>query len=127
LGEIVSGDAVGAIVDLDQPIDFAIEATPRGMSVKPNAAISAAVKSLDAAKSALAKYKLVPGDNGSLRVEGLGKVPEADGDEEGPSRVCALAPSFGAASTRLVCGDSQAALDALAPYLTRTASRTTFP
>ena len=127
VGEMLAGDSIGPIVDLDQPIDFAMEATPHGMSVKPNAAISAAVKSLDAAKASLAKYKLVPIDNGVLRIDGLGAASTADGDDGGDTRVCVLAPAFGMAATRIICADSPSALNVLAPYLARTAPRTSFP
>jgi hypothetical protein len=71
--------------------------------------------------------------NGVLLIQGLGK-PKGDsddddddkGDKKGggdPERVCELAPAFGAAPTRLVCGWSAKALGELGPWLTRTATR----
>ena len=44
------------LIDLDQPIDFALTLRDR----QPRGAMSAAVKSLDDAKAAFAKFKLVP-------------------------------------------------------------------
>jgi hypothetical protein len=124
--ETMTGEPLGPIVDLDQPLDFALQVLPRGMSIKPVAAISAAVRSMDEAKRVFTKFKTLPGENGALRIEGLGRV---GGEEEdvGDVHVCELAPAFGAAATRLVCADSAEALSALGPYLTRTAPRTSFP
>jgi hypothetical protein len=126
--ELVAGERIGALVDLEQPIDFAVTMTMHGASPKPLGAISAAVKSMDDAKQVLSKYKLTPGSNGSFKIEGLGKVAgDADDDGGGDDRSCALVPAFGAATTRIVCGDSDASLEALTPYLARTMPRTTFP
>ena len=124
--EMLTGETLGDLVDLDQPIDFAADATPRGMSVKTQAAASVAIRSLDEAKRAFAKFKLTPGENGAWLVEGLGRAPGGQ-EDEGDPKFCALTPAFGAASTRLVCGDSFAAIAALGPYLTRTATRATYP
>jgi hypothetical protein len=120
-GALVAGESIGNVVDLDQPVDFALALKGRGLA----GAISAAVHSLDDAKAAFSKYKLVPTDNGALRIDGLGKAA-ADGDD-GEARVCELVPSFGAASTRLVCAESEETVRALAPWLSRSATRLTFP
>jgi hypothetical protein len=125
VGALVAGEPLGPIVDLDQPLDFVL--TLRGR--EPHGAISAAVRSMDEAKAALAKFTLVPGENGAFEIQGLGK-PAGDGDgdvEAGNARVCELIPSFGAAATRLVCAETKGALRELAPWMARTAPRTTFP
>jgi hypothetical protein len=119
---LVTGEPFASLVDLDQPIDFALLLRGR----QPRGAMSAAVKSLDDAKLALSKYKLVPGDDGALRIEGLGKPDDADKDgDEGEARVCELVPAVGA--TRLICAESEATLHELSPWLARTAPRTTYP
>jgi hypothetical protein len=120
-GALVAGESIGNVVDLDQPVDFALALKGRGLA----GAISVAVHSLDDAKAAFSKYKLVPTDNGALRIDGLGKAA-ADGDD-GEARVCELVPSFGAASTRLVCAESEETVRALAPWLSRSATRLTIP
>jgi hypothetical protein len=124
IGALLTGEPSGAALDLDQSIDYAVSL--RGTHKR--GAMSAAVKSLDAAKAAFAKYKLVPGENGALRIEGLGKPnDDATNSDDGEARVCEIAPSYGAAAARLVCGDSDDALHDLAPWLTRTATRATYP
>jgi hypothetical protein len=138
--ELLTSEAVGPIVDLDQPIDFAVAVIGSGARMKDLSAISAAVKDPDKVKAALAdRYKLVPGDNGALVIQGLGK-PKAkdededdDGDDDGKAngsegesaRTCELAPAFGDAPVRIVCGLTPKALTELAPWLTRTATHAT--
>ncbi|HEX3345062.1 MAG TPA: hypothetical protein VHS09_10850, partial [Polyangiaceae bacterium] len=134
--EAITSEAIGPVVDLDQPIDVAVAVTGSGARMKDLTAISAAVKDPDRVKASLAeRYKLVPGDNGVLLIQGLGKPAregaddDADddgkrsGDDREASRVCELAPAFGAAPVRLVCGFSPKALAELGPWLTRTATR----
>ena len=145
--EMMTSEAVGGLVDLDQSIDFALAVVGKGTQQKEQFAVSAAVKDLEKAKSAFQEhFKLVPGDNGIIAIEGLGRPssPHASGDDDdddddGPKkpknadkpkdddneerRHCWLAPSFGTASTRLVCGWTKSALVALGPYLTRTVTR----
>jgi hypothetical protein len=134
VGQLVTGEATGNLIDLDQPIDFAM--VLRGM--RPSGAMSAAIRSLDEARLEFSKYKLVPGDNGVLRIEGLGKPDDDDQDgDEGSARACELVPSVAAdgaahasgaaGAMRLVCAESQKALDLLAPWLARTTPRTTYP
>jgi len=134
--ELLTSEAVGPIVDLDQPIDFAVAVVGTGAKMKDLTALSAAVKDPDKVKAALAeRYKLVPGDNGALLIQGLGKPSrdsaDDDSDDDGKhppdehdaSRSCELAPAFGAAPVRLVCGFTPKALAELGPWLTRTATR----
>jgi hypothetical protein len=136
--ELITGEAVGDLVDLDQPIDFAVAIMGKGMHIKESVAVSAAMKDPVRAKAAfLEHFKLVPADNGSLIIQGLGRghasdTPDddEDDDDEGSARACKLAPAYGQggqASTRLVCGFDSEALTSLGPYLTRTLTRTTPP
>lgn len=135
--ELLLGDALGALIDLDQPVDFAAavgkgrSATRAlGIDASPLLAVSAAIKNIDAAKAALSDhYKLVPADNGALTIQSLDRSSHADDDEDedapGERRSCEIAPAYGSAPTRLVCafGDD-AALRELGPWLTRGATRT---
>jgi len=136
--ELLTSEAAGPIVDLDQPIDFAVAVVGSGSRMKDLTAFSAAVKDPDKVKAALAeRYKLVPGDNGVIVIQGLGKpAREAAGDDSdddakrppedgGTVRTCELAPAFGDAPVRLVCALSPKALAELGPWLTRTATRST--
>jgi hypothetical protein len=133
--ELLTSEAVGPIVDLDQPIDFALAVVGSGAKMKDLTALSAAVKDPEKVKASLGeRYKLVPGDNGVLLIQGLGKPARDgasdDGDDAKPrpeesSRACELAPAFGAAPVRLVCGLTPKALAELGPWLTRTATRGT--
>jgi hypothetical protein len=130
--ELVTSEAIGPLVDLDQPIDFAVAVGGSGPKMRELTAISAAVKDPDRVKAALSeRYKLVPGDNGALLIQGLGKraakddddddgTPDAVGDAE---RTCELAPAYGAVPVRMVCAFSPNALTELGPWLTRTATR----
>lgn len=117
LVEFMIGESVGRVLDASQPIDAALVVNTKTRSIKPMIAVSAAVRSMDEAKSAFSKGKLEPWTNGALRITGLGPPGEED------EHLCVLAPSVGAASARLVCGDSEPALEALVPYLTRTAPK----
>lgn len=134
--ELLTSEPVGPIVDLDRPIDFAVAIVGSGAKMKDLTAVSAAVKDPDKVKAALSeRYKLVPGDNGALLIQGLGKPKGRDEDEDGDddgkagggepeaARSCELAPAFGDAPVRIVCGFSPKALTDLAPWLTRTATR----
>jgi hypothetical protein len=130
--ELLTSEAVGPLVDLDRSIDFAVAVSGSGMKMKPMVAVSAAVHDPDKAKAMLAeRYKLVPGDNGAQLIEGLGKPTAASDDDdhdEGPdhhgsARSCELAPAYGEASLRIVCAENAAALQSLAPWLLRTATR----
>ena len=133
---LVTGESFANLVDLDQPIDFAM--VLRGQQTR--GAMSVAVRSLDEAKLAFSKYKLVPIENGALRIDGLGKADDEDKDgDEGEARVCELAPavpsgdrsghaiSAGHPVLRLICAESEPTLHDLVPWLTRGAPRVTFP
>ncbi len=119
MGELLAGDAIGKAVDFSYPIDVAVALPHGSKSMKPMIAVSAGVRSLDDVKRQLAgKFKLAASENGTIR------ITDKDGDDDSaPSRPCSLVPSFGPATTRLICGDRTGAIDALAPYLARTAPR----
>jgi hypothetical protein len=126
--EIIAGQALGALVDLDQPIHVAVSVAGAGMRLTPSVAISAGVRDVDAVKASLAtRFKLVPGDNGALFIQSLGPSPRPDddgrGDDDDDARACELAPSYGAPAMRLVCGFDAKALAILGPWLTRGATR----
>jgi hypothetical protein len=128
--ELLAGEALGPLVDLDAPIDFAVSVQGQGMGLRFVVALSAGVKDAEAAKATLReKYSLVPGPNGVLLIQGLGSRATDDGtgdspDDAGAERTCELAPAFGVPATRLVCADDPKALGELAQWLTRTAPRT---
>jgi hypothetical protein len=132
--EIVAGQPLGAIVDLDQPIHVAVAVAGAGVRLTPLVAISAGIRDVDAVKAALsARYKLTPGDNGALVIQSLGHPSRPDGadddkgsDDDDP-RACELAPSYGSPAMRLVCGWDAKSLAALGPWLTRGATRDRLP
>jgi hypothetical protein len=106
--ELLTSEAVGPIVDLDQPVDFAVSVSGSGAKMKNAAAIAAAVLEPEKAKAALAeRYKLVPGDGGVLFIQGLGKpAAKDDDDDDGPGgkhgseRTCELGPWLTRTATR---------------------------
>jgi hypothetical protein len=130
--ELVAGEALGPIVDLDEPIDVAVATSGEGMRLKALVAVSAGVKDPDNVRSALGeRYKLVPKDNGVFFIQGLGAAARSESDDaddspadgDGDRRACELAPSFGTPSIRLVCASDARALAELGPWLTRSAPR----
>src|SRR5580698_7792808 len=132
--EMIAGEGLGALVDLGQPIDFAVAITGAGAGIRSMVAVSAALRDFDQAKATLGeRYKLVQGADGALLIQGLGRgAHSADEGDEGKSsddgddpHACELAPAFGPAPTRLVCGLDGKALSALGPWLTRGATRLT--
>ncbi|HEX8789476.1 MAG TPA: hypothetical protein VF765_00890 [Polyangiaceae bacterium] len=145
VSEIMTTEAIGPIVDLDQPIDFAVAVVGSGSRMNEMTAVSAAVKDPDKVRASLAeRYKLVPGDNGTTLIQGLGRAADkeddsddddddadgdqhksgkGDGDDGADKRTCELAAAAGDAPVRIVCGWSAKALTELGPWLTRTAAR----
>jgi hypothetical protein len=132
LSELVVGEPVGPLIDVDQPVDFALAVNRPGGGPPSDTAlfsVSAGIRDLDVAKAALTeRYKLVPADNGALVIQGLGTAADSGADEEDRDsqarRTCELAPAYGSSATRLVCalGDPKA-LTELGPWLTRGATR----
>ena len=131
----IADESVAAVVDLSQPVDAAVSVGLSRRGIEPLVAFSVAVKSYEQAKVKLGEtHRLVAGDNGQLKVHGLGsktRTPPMTGrartedvsedeEDEDDGEGCVLAPA--AQGGRLVCGES-AALDALVPYLSRTMPR----
>jgi hypothetical protein len=123
LAAMVLGAPLGAVLDLDQPIDFAVSDVD-SLEGSPKIAGAVALTDPGAAREILEKYyKAVPTGPGVLRLE-----PRDDAPDGASPRPCMLAPSSGpdgAASRaiRLVCGDGADSVRHLGPYLTRTMSR----
>lgn len=128
----ITDESVASVVDLSQPVDVAVSVGLSRRGIDPLVAFSVAVKSFDDAKGKLgARHRLVAGDNGSFKVEGLGErarpprgAEDEEEDDDGDADGCVLAPA--ARGGRLVCGEA-AALEALAPYLSRTLPREEWP
>jgi len=134
LTELVVGNAVGPLADIDEPLDFAIAVVGSGARTRARAAVSVALKDAERAKATLAdRYKLANAENGAILVQGLGRHRHGDGEDddedrgEEERRACEIAPAYGAAAWRLVCGWGPRALADLAPWLTRTATRASIP
>jgi hypothetical protein len=131
--EIIADEALGAIIDLDQPINFAMAVSGVGARLTTAIAVSGAVRDFEQAKATLAEtHKLTPGDNGALLIQEAKRPHRAGGvdddakpDQDDDSHPCELAPAYGAATTRLVCGWDSKALASLGPWLTRGATRET--
>jgi hypothetical protein len=134
--ELVANAPFGPLVDLDRPIDLAI-ALPSARMNQVVAAVAAPVKDAETSRATLSEhYKLVPGDNGMTLIQKAGDPPskdttdDDDDDKAGDSddeRACGLAPAYGDAPVRLVCGTDARSLAVLGPWLARTAPRTSFP
>ncbi|MDF2693791.1 MAG: hypothetical protein K0S65_2174, partial [Labilithrix sp.] len=119
----IADDAVADVVDLSQPIDAAVTVALSRRGVDPLVAFAIPVKSYEGAKARLGeKHRLVAGDNGQLRIEGLGskRHNEDQGEDDDGGEGCVLAPA--AQGGRIVCGEAPA-LEALVPYLSRTMPR----
>jgi hypothetical protein len=126
---ILADEDLGAIADLDRPIHFAVAVSGTGPRLTSALGASAAVRDVEAAKTALAEHhKLVPGGNGALLIEPLARRPHPADDSDDDSsdeggHACELAPSYGDGAFRLVCAGDPKELAALGPWLTRGATR----
>jgi hypothetical protein len=134
--ELFTHEAVGGLVDLAQPIDFVAVGKDKDFRW----VATAVIKNPDEAKAAFAKhFKLLPGPNGALKIDGLGQPTARDDDDDddddrakGPNseepeqdrRTCWIAPAVNA--HRLVCGPNASSLELLTPYATRTLPRVSF-
>ncbi len=130
--QFVLGEPAGAIVDLDQPVDFAMSTSGAGTHLGVVGAVSMAIGDPERAKASLAEhFKLVASDNGVSLLQEQGepsaKEDSKDDDDEDRNRACEIAPAFGPAPMRLVCGWGPKALSLLGPWLTRTATRRAAP
>jgi hypothetical protein len=117
LNHAIAGESIGEVIDVDEAIDVAL--VNGGHGLVPAWAVSAGVRSLEAARAGLAeKLALAPGEGGAYWIR-----PAAGGEKGSLERPCEIAPSAGASPWRLVCGASDEALGYLAPYLARTLPR----
>lgn len=120
------GDGVGPVIDTSQPVDIAITIDAHGRSPRPQFAFSAGVRSVEDVKGALAStFNFTPLTNGAFRIE-ASKTPRRSGDDDDMpvrTRPCVLAPAFGTAPARVVCGSKLSAVDQLWPYMVRGATR----
>ena len=124
---VIADEAV-PFVDAVGPIDFAVLVSPAGFALHPRTAVSVALRDPSADGTRLAeRFKLVPQGNGVSLIQASGSHhADKDSEEDNPDLdVCEVAPAFGPAPTRLVCGSDAKALAELAPWLTRTATRST--
>jgi len=109
-GQANSKELAG-LVALDAPLDAAVALDPQSARGKPAFAFSVGLSSLDRARGALeAASPLVELTPGVWRV----------GEKDRRDMSCVLAASAGATPARLVCGQREKDVTALAPYLTRT-------
>jgi hypothetical protein len=114
LAALAVGAPVGALLDLDQPMDFAISDL-QSDDRSPMMAGSAILTNPEAARETLARYfTLETTAPGIMRME-----PRDDAPDGATPRPCMIALSA-ASTTRLVCGLDKASLLHLGPYLTRT-------
>ncbi len=114
---LAAGAPVGSLLDLDQPMDFAVSDVDSG-DVTPRIAGSAVLRNPIAAREALSRYfTLEPTSPGIVRL-----LPRDDAPDNASPRPCMMAQSAGS-TTRLVCGVDKASLLHLGPYLTRTMPR----
>jgi hypothetical protein len=121
LGQLAVGAPVGAVLDLEQPIDVAIVHEPGKADTDVLIAASAQLVDAPMTREAFEQhFTLVPIAGGMLRLRA--REPAADGPKPMP---CAIAPNDNSASGRLVCAGDESALRVLAPYLARTLARST--
>jgi hypothetical protein len=120
LGQGLAGEDIGEVVDIDQPLDFALLNGGTGMT--PAWAAAVGVGSLEAVRGALPSgLTLAQGKDGAFWIRPTPHGPgEALGTTEHP---CEFVPSAGSTPLRLVCGANSEALEYLAPYLARSSPR----
>jgi hypothetical protein len=114
LATLAVGAPVGALLDLDQPLDLAISDVD-SEDRTPLMAGAAVLANPEAARETLARYFTF-----ELTSPGIVRLqPRDDAPDDATPRPCmiALSPS---SVTRLVCGLDKASLLHLGPYLTRT-------
>jgi hypothetical protein len=130
VADLVTDLDVGALIDLDAPIDVAVAVEGHGQHIKPVYAIALGVRA-GAAPGSLphVKSSSIGGGIFKLQPRSLPKPDNgdpSDDDDGDDSKSCQVIPAFGSSATRLVCGSSDAAVTELGPYLARTATRATF-
>ena len=108
---------MGALVDLDRPVDFALSDLD-STEATPKFAGAAVLVDPVAAGETLDKYfKSKQTAPGVVRLE-----PRDDAPDGATPRPCMLAPSVGG-TTRIVCGDDADSVRHLGPYIARTMAR----
>jgi hypothetical protein len=114
LATMAAGAPVGPLLDLDQPMDFAISDIDSD-DRRPMMAGAAILTNPEAARETLARYfTLEPTFPGIVRLQ-----PRDDAPDGATPRPCMMALSASSV-TRLVCGLDKSSLLHLGPYLTRT-------
>lgn len=130
--ELFGNDRAARTIDLSKPVDLVVTMDDRRGRPNPNVAMSAAIRSLDEARSIIGeKNDLVPSENGVVKIvpraaskaDHGDKRSEEDDDDDDDDRRCALAPAFGTAPYRLVCAETEPALGKVLAYLTRGVTR----
>jgi hypothetical protein len=117
---IAIGAPIGAVIDLDQPIDLAasdVDSPDSSIKIAGSAALSDPVT----ARETLEKYfKWTQTAPAVVRLQ-----PREDAPDNASPNPCMLAPAFGPTSnaTRLVCGATEDSVRHLGPYLARTMTR----
>ncbi|MEO8875040.1 MAG: hypothetical protein ABI461_05590 [Polyangiaceae bacterium] len=131
IANLVTDLDVGSIIDLDAPIDVAVAVEGHGKRIKPAFAVALGVKA-GTAPGALPHVKSTPLGGGIFKLEGRSKVKSSDDgadseDDDSTANICEVIPAYGPSASRLVCGSSESAINALGPYLARTAPRVSYP
>lgn len=109
-GSVDAGQLADAVA-LDAPMDLIVALDPTGKRAQPIFAFAMGLTSLDAAKRAVGAA-----DSPDNVAPGMWRV----GGKERRDLSCVVAVSAGATPARLVCGQRDKDVTALAPYLTRT-------
>ncbi|EYF02151.1 hypothetical protein [Chondromyces apiculatus] len=115
LDELLPADmdpkALAAVVALDAPVFGVVALDPASKRGRPIGVVSLGLTSLEAARGAAENL-------GTLTeiAPGLSRI----GGKERTRRTCGIAAAAGSAPARLVCGDRDADLVELSPYVTRT-------
>lgn len=116
VADLLPDPRFAGVVATSAPVDAAVALDPSAPDTDPQpfAAVSIGLRSLDEAKKAAESR----GSVSEVR-PGVYRVVERRHHRHGKVS-CVIAASVGEAPARLVCGDRDRDVDALAPYLTRT-------
>lgn len=114
------GAALGGHVDLEQPVDFAVQVTPASLKTGavPGVAFAFVLKSDPLDPAALGPdVRLIPRKTGGrIRVE---PTSAGSAGQIGDDLPCELWPAWRGASARIVCANSEDLFDAYGAYLAR--------
>lgn len=124
----VLGDpALGDLADRNAPVDFSFVVTPEG---RFHAVVSFAAPAPEDVESRLGQtHRFVPTQNGMSRIQPVRTRRDDENNEGLPSgrMRCTLAPTPRPTQSRIVCSESNEAVDIMAPYLARTLTRQDMP